>query len=222
MTDSSTKPILPGKPSSRPTLTGDGLADMVLDHMLDNPDLFVLSDDVAPNGSATEHFANVLESLKELARKVAVASMANRNNLSALPTMGNRIPANPDESDDPNLYEIRFRIVEQYGKNPPVKDSLYTYEEACEKYGQGFVEKYWGTLGEKCPSLVTTGQDRQIWFTAVRYPTTALQVDQAESMENLIKAIQPFGSTQEGQPQTDEPSPTGQRQRSGYRAPSLK
>ena len=68
MTDSSTKPTLPGKPSSRPTLTGDGLADMVLDHMLDNPDLFVLSDDVAPNGSATEHFANVLESLKELAR----------------------------------------------------------------------------------------------------------------------------------------------------------
>lgn len=222
MTDSSDKTMTQHETGPGPTLTGEGLADMVLDHMLENPDLFILSNDAAPNGNATEHFASVLESLKELARKVAVSSMANRHNLSALPVMGNRIPANPDESDDPNQYEVRFRIVEQYGRDAPVQDEVYTYEEACAKYSKGFVEKYWGTLGEKCPSLVSTGQDRQIWFTAVRYPVTALQVDQAESMDNLNQAIQPFGATQEGKPQADEPSSTGQRQRSGYRAPSLK
>ena len=211
-----------------PTFTGEDLGNMVLDHMLDNPELFVPSKHHGNDRNGTTQFIQMLDSMKELARKVAVASMANRHNLSTLPVLGNHILADPEQTDDQNQYEVRFRLVEQYGANPPTRDVIHTYDEAVEIYGTGFVEKYWGTLGEKCPSLVTTGQDRQIWFTAVRYPVANQELDHQQLMDSLEQATQPFGSTPAGDnPDTKAnpesgPSQTGQRQRTAYKAPSLR
>jgi len=157
-----------GNPEERKNLlTSDQLANFVLDHVLDNRELFLATE--APTNSA-EHFLRVMDSLTALATEVARKALVNRTSLSALPSFAGEICADPDAGDMDGSFELRYRLVEQYGDNPPHKDDVFTLDEASDIYGLDFVKRYWGELGENCPSCVTTGQNRQLWFSVVRYP----------------------------------------------------
>lgn len=156
-------------------LTTEALSDLVLDHILDNQALFLAG---AGQGNGADHFIRVLDSMTALAQEVAHKALANRVVLSPLKTLANDILADPDQDQGDTPHEMRYRIIEQYGDNPPVKDDIYTLDEAIEIYGDSFVERYWGKLGENCPSRVTTSQDRQLWFSVVRYPTDSLVAKQ--------------------------------------------
>lgn len=148
-------------------LTSVRLHNMVLDHMLDNSELFIANEASDPVG----HFKSVLDSLVQMAHKIAAESLANRQFLSPINTFDGAISANPDDQpDDAQRYELRYRLVEQLGTSTPAKDTTMTFEEATDIYGEGFVDNYWGRLGEHCPRRVTTPGDRTLWFTVVRLP----------------------------------------------------
>lgn len=158
-----------------PALTSESLSDMVLDHLLSDPALFLGNGN--DKRSSAERFTAILDSVNELAQRVAKAALVNRTHLSSLPVFAGEIKPDPEEDQADTLYELRYRIVEQYGDNPPCKDDLYSFDEAVDIYGIDFVRRYWGELGERCPSLVTTSSNRQLWFTAVRFPVSELNVD---------------------------------------------
>lgn len=175
MNDDTSKP---GNVKPLPALTSDSLSDMVLDHLLSDPALYLGS--VNDKRSSAERFTAILDSVNELALRVAKAAIANRTHLSALPVFAGEIKPDPETDQAETLYELRYRIVEQYGDNPPCKDDLYSFDEAVDIYGIDFVKRYWGELGERCPSLVTTSSNRQLWFTAVRFPVAELNVDKRQ------------------------------------------
>lgn len=147
-------------------LTSKRLRDMVLDHMLEHAHLFLNENDP----EMSQRFVGMLTSLTELAENVATQSIANRQCLSPLPTFDGVINPDPEKDlFDPARYEMRYRLVEQIGNEPPYKDEVYTLGQAREEYGESFVESHWGLLGENCPARITVGE-RNLWFTAVRYP----------------------------------------------------
>lgn len=157
------------------------MRDLVLDHVLDNAAIFLPGD-----GNEVEAFVTLMDSLEKMATKIALEAMANRMNLSALPTFSGTISPNQshDVTDD-RLFETRFRIVEQVGDNDPFKDEILSKEDADESYGTDFVNTYWGSLGEKCPNKVQTG-DRTLWFSIVRYPRPDMTQSQDASVSNKI------------------------------------
>lgn len=162
--------------SNTAALTSERLRDMVLDHMLDNANVF-LADDM----NISERFLKMLDSLSGLAEQIATQSITNRVRLSTLPTFSGSILPDPEEDpNDDQLYELRYRVIEQIGENEPHKDDVLTLQEAHEIYGESFVENYWGRLGEKCPNKMTTNQDRHLWFTVVRYPIADVAQDNAQ------------------------------------------
>lgn len=173
-------------------LTSEALSDLVLDHILDNSQLFLAG---AGQSNGTEHFIRLLDSMNELAQEIAQKAMANRVVMSPLKSLANEILADPDDDVGDTPHEIRYRIIEQYGDAAPVKDSIYTLDEATEIYGDSFVERYWGKLGENCPSRVTTSGDRQLWFSVVRYPVESLETKQrtrqtsSDDADNVLDSI---------------------------------
>lgn len=151
------------------TLTSERLHNMVLDHMLENGQLFILGGN--PQINPVDHFKNTLDCLVAMAHKIASESLVNRQHLSPLPTFDGSVDENPDNDDDSApRYELRYRIVEQIGDESPYKDSVLSAKEAEEIYGDSFIDNYWGRLGEHCPRRVTTSGNRNLWFTVVRYP----------------------------------------------------
>lgn len=167
----------PGNDLAKPApLTSGRLHDMVLDHMLENPQLFILNDQVNP----VTHFTSTLESLVAMAHKIAAESLVNRQCLSPIMTFDGKINANPDDNqNDGQRYELRYRLIEQIGSDKPYKDSVMSYDEAKDIYGESFIDNYWGRLGEHCPRRVTTPGNRTLWFTVVRLPGAdqAMDVD---------------------------------------------
>jgi len=106
---------------SSASLTSSRLHNLVLEHMLENPRLFILGD--KPQLNAVEHFKDVLDSLVALAHQVATESLVNRHHLSPLPTFDGSIDANPDTDKTGQRYELRYRLVEQIGDEKPYKDN---------------------------------------------------------------------------------------------------
>lgn len=153
---------------SSASLTSSRLHNLVLEHMLENPRLFILGD--KPQLNAVEHFKDVLDSLVALAHQVATESLVNRHHLSPLPTFDGSIDANPDTDKTGQRYELRYRLVEQIGDEKPYKDTVMTAQEAQDIYGDSFIDNYWGRLGEHCPRRVTTPGNRTLWFSVVRFP----------------------------------------------------
>ncbi|MDZ5605176.1 hypothetical protein SJI00_20605 [Pseudomonas sp. RP23018S] len=165
-------------PASAP-FNSERIQDVVLDHVLDNVSLFM------GGGSSAERITLLMDSLQELSEKIALGAMANRVHLSDLPTFNGKISADTNQTvNDDQLYETRFRIVEQRGDNPkPIRDEVLSKAQAIESYGKEFVESYWGSLGERCPNSVTTG-DRTLWFSIVRYPVN----DQSMAQGNDVNS----------------------------------
>ncbi|KKN80615.1 hypothetical protein LCGC14_0328340 [marine sediment metagenome] len=188
------KPDLGNKKIKPATLTSDMLSDMVLDHILDNGHLFI---EGKPSTSTnTEHFTAVLDSLTRLAHMVAKEAIVNRMSLSPLSSFADKL--SPGDKSDPDVakYELRYRILEQYGDNDPVKDDIYDYNEAVDIYGKDFLDTYWGELGEKCPQMVSSKGNRQLWFSVVRYPLSSLEAKESlaakldlPSEDNLLNKI---------------------------------
>jgi hypothetical protein len=141
------------------------LYSMVLDHVLDNMSIFI-----GDGPGAADKLVKLMDSLNVLTEKVALEAVANRVHLQALPTYNSKIHPDPNHDlNDDRLYEMRFRLVEQVGDDKPCRDDVMTKTQARDKFGDAFVEEYWGGLGERCPNSVTTGS-RTLWFSAVRYP----------------------------------------------------
>lgn len=183
MTMAGNKRRIIGDPEQRKgILTTAGLSDKVLDHILANHDLF-LGD---KKGTAAERMLAVMDSLNALAHDVATEALANRVTLSALPVYGSTIQPDPNLDTSADKHELRYRIIEQYGDKDPVKNDLYTLAEARDIYGADFVKRYWGELGEHCPSVVTTANDRQLWFSVVRYPVDDLAAKERLDSHNTL------------------------------------
>lgn len=152
---------------NKPTpLTSGRLHDLVLDHMLENAELFIANEASNP----VQHFKATLDSLVAMAHKIASESLVNRQCLSPIMTFDGKISANPDDDTDGQRYEMRYRLIEQIGTEKPHKDSTMSFDEANEIYGESFIDNYWGRLGEHCPRRVTTPGNRTLWFTVVRLP----------------------------------------------------
>lgn len=155
------------------------LRNILLDHVLDNPSLF-MSD--GPGAGAK--LLDLMDSLQNLTEKVAFEAIANRVNLTELPTFSSKIHPDPNHDlNDDKLYEMRFRIVEQIGNEAPFKDDVLTKWEARATYGDEFVDQYWGGMGERCPNSVTTN-DRTLWFSVVRYPVAGQAVTQSNEADD--------------------------------------
>jgi hypothetical protein len=147
--------------------TTERLRDLILDHVLDNTNVFLQD-----GPGAAEKLTTLLDSLEKMGQKIAAEAITNRHNLSPLPTFKSSISANPEQDvNDSTRYEMRYRMIEQINDEPPFKDEVMTQAEVEEEYGAEFMQAYWGQLGEKCPNTVKTG-DRTIWFSVVRYPVT--------------------------------------------------
>ncbi|MBA1280331.1 hypothetical protein [Stutzerimonas stutzeri] len=159
-------------------LTSGRLHDLVLDHMLENPELFIVGENINP----VDHFTSTLSSLVAMAHKIAAESLANRQCLSPIKTFDGKISANPDDDDqDSQRYELRYRLIEQIGSDKPFKDSVMSYDEAKDIYGENFIDNYWGRLGEHCPRRVTTPGNRTLWFTVVRLPAADQSIGDNET-----------------------------------------
>ncbi|MBP3062110.1 MULTISPECIES: hypothetical protein [Ectopseudomonas] len=169
----SVKPPMDNEKSG--SLTTDDLRSMVLDHVIEQMNLFVPKTIPEPVGHMTE----LLDSMNQLALKIAAAALVNRQNLSPLKTFDSEIGIDPDQDQTGNRYELRYRLVEQIGKSEPHVDQTFTYDEAVAAYDQSFVDTYWGALGERCPKCVTAPGDRHLWFTVVRYPIADLDMEQS-------------------------------------------
>lgn len=148
-------------------LTSEQLKDDVLDHIMANMKVY-FGDEAA----SAERFIEIANTLNVFAHDVAKKSLANRQCLSPLKTMSSTIEANPDSdtADNSVSHQLRYRLVEQYPDQKPHKDQLFTLEEANEIYGEGFVNKYWGELGEHCPRRILMSDQRMMWFSTVRFP----------------------------------------------------
>ena len=155
-------------------LTSENLKDDVLDHIMANMKTYFGNEP-----ASAERFVEIANAINSFAHDVAKKSIANRQCLSPLKTLSTIITANPDnENADVSVaHELRYRLVEQYPNQKPHKDQLFTLEEANEIYGEGFVSKYWGELGEHCPRKIQTSDQRILWFSTVRYPNQALSQD---------------------------------------------
>lgn len=180
------KALPANSPQSAP-LTSGRLHDLVLDHMLENAEIFIVNESSNP----VQQFKATLDSLVAMAHKIASESLVNRQCLSPITVFDGKISANPDsESADDRRYEMRYRLVEQIGNDAPYKDSVMSLDEATDIYGDSFIDNYWGRLGEHCPRRVTTPGNRTLWFTVVRLPA-ADQGQQADLKANKAKVSTP-------------------------------
>lgn len=151
-------------------LTSENLKDHVLDHIMANMKVYFGNEE-----ASAERFIEIANALNTFSHDIAKMSIANRQNLSPLKTLSAIISADPEQSEAPAqvAHQLRYRLVEQYPNQAPHKDELFTLEEANEIYGEGFVNKYWGELGEHCPRKIQTSDQRMLWFSTVRFPDQA-------------------------------------------------
>ena len=92
-------------PASNPaTLTSARLQDLVLDHMLANPALFVINEESQIN--TLDHFRDVMDCLVRMAHQIATESLVNRQHLSPLPTFDGSIDADPDADESGNAMSF--------------------------------------------------------------------------------------------------------------------
>ncbi len=168
---SAQKPTAPE--SNLPPLTSQGLRDMVLDHVLKEFTLF------CPTGLPNEaaRLRQLMDSMESLMQNVALACIANRHQLTPLKSFGTTISNDPANDVGAQIYELRYRLLEQIGNEAPYVDRLLTLDEAVSEFGDEFVEAYWGKLGEHSPRNVKSPGDRNIWFTTVRYPVVSMDND---------------------------------------------
>ncbi len=165
-------------------LTSESLKDDVLDHLMSNMSLYFGEESID-----AERFIAIANALNTFSHDIAKKSIANRQNLSPLKTFSSTISADPDtaETVDQTAHQLRYRLVEQYPGKEPHKDDLFTLAEAIDIYGEVFVSKYWGELGEHCPRKIQTSDERLLWFTTVRFPDQAMSVTQGSELSNARK-----------------------------------
>lgn len=161
--------------------TTERMRNLVMEHVLDNACIFT------GDGMTASHFTAMMDSLSKLAEKVALQAVANRMNLSPLPTFESQIEPDPfSDLFDETLYEMRYRILEKNKAGETVRDEALTKSKAVTTYGENFVEKYWGGLGELCPNKVSS-PSRDLWFTVVRYPVEQADANHAQEAQQRSK-----------------------------------
>jgi hypothetical protein len=160
-----------GNPETAP-FTSERLRNLVFDHLLDNSKIFI-----GDGPGSAQQFVAMFDSIELLAKKIANEAIVNRQNLSDLPTFSSKINADPNHDvNDENLYEMRFRVVEQIGSDAPFHDQVLTRSEATELYGDKLLADCWGEFGENCPKSIQRGELTQ-WFSVVRYPIERQSAD---------------------------------------------
>lgn len=167
-------------------LTSENLKDHVLDHIMANMKVYFGNEP-----ASAERFIEIANALNTFSHDIAKMSIANRQNLSPLKTLTATISADPDLSETQDMvpHQLRYRLVEQYPDKTPHKDELFTLDEANAIYGEGFVKKYWGELGEHCPRKIQTSDQRMLWFSTVRFPDQAQssRLDESTTQTNKQK-----------------------------------
>jgi hypothetical protein len=180
------------------TLTSEHLKDKVLDHLMANMETYFGDETVS-----ADRFLAIANAMNKLTHEVAVESMANRQNLSPLKTLSSVISADPDQAStiEDSPHGLRYRIVEKFANQAPHVDDLYTLDEAKDMYGESFVNKYWGELGEHCPRKIQTSDNRMLWFTVTRFPEQTMKAganfnqssnQNASTSANQTESTQPY------------------------------
>jgi hypothetical protein len=168
------------KPAS---LTHESMRDLIVTHLIGNLDHYI------PEGVSDKaaHMRKTVELLDELCVTVAQLSVANRVNVSMAEVLGTRVPSDPENDVSGAECELRYRLIEQIGGNAPISKNVYSYEDALTKFGEAFVNDYWGTLGEHCPKCVTSktedGSERKLWFSVIRVPVATDEVKLSQSTQ---------------------------------------
>lgn len=153
------------------TFTTQNLREIVFEHVLLNLKTYQPTEDI----DGITHMLSVMDLVEDLCLNVAKLAMVNRTQLSPLPSNLGLINPDPmSDPDDTQEYELRYRVVEQVTGQAPHRDEVFTFEEATEKYGESFVDTYWGSLGERCPHSLKLQGNKEIWFTVSRHPVQQL------------------------------------------------
>ncbi|WP_153785410.1 hypothetical protein [Pseudomonas sp. EMN2] len=145
---------------------------IVLDHVLDNMKTLV-----PPGSSVAKQLAAVLDTLEDLAQKIAVEALVNRHDLTPGPSAAQLLNPGSTELADPTLYELRYRIVMKGADGTIERDDTMTKQEIDELCGPGFVEQKFGLVGEKCPNS-STYEGNTFWFSVERCPKNDLNLSQ--------------------------------------------
>lgn len=152
--------------------TTERMKDIVVNHVVDHLTTFV-----PPGTIAAEQLAKVLDSLEDLARKIAVEALVNRHDLTPGPSAAQLLNPGPTELADPTLYELRYRIVTKAIDGTIERDETLTKEEIDLRCGTGFVEEKFGFFGEKCPNSAVF-EGKTLWFSVERCPKNELNLSQ--------------------------------------------
>lgn len=161
-------------------LTHSSMRELIINHLLGHLDHYV------PDGVSDKagHLLKTVDLLDELCVTVAQLSVANRVHVSMADVLGTRIPSDPENDVSGAEHELRFRLIEQIDGNPPSSKTVYSYEDAVDKFGESFVHDYWGTLGENCPKCVTSktenGGEKKLWFSVIRVPVATDELKLAQ------------------------------------------
>lgn len=151
-------------------LTHKSMRDLIVNHLIENLSHYV------PNevSDKAHHLLQTATLLDELCVTVAQLSVANRVNVSMADVLGTRVPSDPENDFSGAECELRFRLIEQIDGNAPISKNVYSYEDAVARFGESFVDDYWGSLGENCPKCVTSktesGAEKKLWFSVIRVP----------------------------------------------------
>lgn len=181
-------------------LTSDALSEHVFDALLNHTHLLLASPEEQGISSA-ERFLRIIDVVNDIAVQAAKMGMANRSNLSAMPSFEGMIQPDADKDQGDQAYEIRYRMVETIGnEEKPFRDRVFTLDEAKAEFGQPFLMKYWGEFGEHTPKRLSASGDRKVWFTTVRYPVDSLaakqhhenkadQGNKEDAFDNLVRRV---------------------------------
>lgn len=157
-------------------LTHASMRDLIINHMIENLSHYV------PDGVPDKafHLLKTASLLDELCVTVAQLSVANRVNVSMADVLGTKVPSDPENDVSGAECELRYRLIEQIDGNAPISKIVYSYDDAITKFGEAFVNDYWGALGENCPKCVTSktenGSEKKLWFSVIRVPVATDEV----------------------------------------------
>jgi len=157
-------------------LTHASMRDLIVMHVIGYLDHYI-PEGVTDKGA---HMIKTVELLDELCVTVAQLSVANRVNVSLADVLGTRVPSDPENDVSGAECELRYRLIEQIDGNAPISKNVYSYDDALTKFGEAFVNDYWGALGENCPKCVTSktenGSEKKLWFSVIRVPVATDEV----------------------------------------------
>lgn len=154
--------------------TTERMKDIVMNHVLDHLKTFA-----PPGTNPAKQLTEVLDSLEDLARKIAIEALVNRHDLTPGPTTTQLLNPGPNELADPTLYELRYRIVTKAIDGKIERDETLTKEDIDFRCGIGFVEEKFGFFGEKCPNSATF-EGKTLWFSVERCPKNELSLSQQQ------------------------------------------